>query len=415
MRRRLRALVLPVLILAAGVGVVAALVATRPETPSDPPGEPVRSVGAVSVVPGPHAPMVTVYGRLQSPSTTRLTAAVNADVTDVPVRDGQSFERGQLLVRLDDTDARLALRQRAADVADLEAQIAAERARHDFQRRAVADERRLLELADREVERQQGLAERNLSSAAAVDAALRERARQQLALTLRRESVATFEARLAGLEARLERARAARAEAARDLERTRIAAPFDGRVTEVEVAAGGRVRVGESLLTVFDTDALEVRATLPGTHVPAVREALAAGRPLAAVGRVDGRTIELRLARLAGRAEAGSAGVEAIFDVLTNEPLVALGRFVAATLSLPPVDGSVALPFEALYGTDRLYRVSDGRLDPVEVERLGETRAADGSARALVRSERLRPGDRVVTTQLPEATEGLRVRVVDSL
>lgn len=412
-RFQLLRLLLPLVILLLSAAVVGALVATRPETQSEPAREPVRSVGAMAVNPAPHSPVVRLYGRLESPSRTRLNAALTADVLAVPVRDGQTFARGELLVRLDDADARLAVRQREADVAELEAQLRAERARHRYDRQAVDDEQRLLELARREVARQEDLAARELSSAAAVDAARRELARQELALTLREETVATFEARIGALEARLERARAALDTARRDLARTRISAPFDGRAASVEVAAGGRVRPGDALLTVYDTADLEVRATLPAAHVARVREALAEGRALEAVARVDGRALQVRLVRLAGLTVAGAAGVEAIFQVQGGEPRVALGRFASVSLRLPPVAGSIAVPFQALYGIDRLYRVQDGRLAAVSVERLGEAPGPDGTPRALVRSDALRAGERIVTTQLPEATDGLRVQIVE--
>jgi hypothetical protein len=46
----------------------------------------------------------------------------------------------------------------------------------------------------------------------------------------------------------------------------------------------------------------------------------------------------------------------------------------------------------------------------VRVERVGKTRTEDGSTLVLVRSEQLKQGMQVITTQLPNAIDGLLVR-----
>ena len=49
----------------------------------------------------------------------------------------------------------------------------------------------------------------------------------------------------------------------------------------------------------------------------------------------------------------------------------------------------------------------------MRVERVGEMRTSEQGTRVLVRSDRLSPGTRVITTQLPNALDGLLVRVVE--
>ena len=71
------------------------------------------------------------------------------------------------------------------------------------------------------------------------------------------------------------------------------------------------------------------------------------------------------------------------------------------------------LPYEAIYGTDRIYRLEGERMRTLQVERVGEQRGLDGSARVLVRSPELKAGDEIVITQLPNAMDGLRVRVAE--
>jgi hypothetical protein len=64
-----------------------------------------------------------------------------------------------------------------------------------------------------------------------------------------------------------------------------------------------------------------------------------------------------------------------------------------------------------MYGLDRIYRLEDGRMTALTVERVGEQRTAAGQTQVLARSPDLQAGDRVITTQLPNAITGLKVEV----
>ncbi|MBV9695986.1 MAG: biotin/lipoyl-binding protein, partial [Gammaproteobacteria bacterium] len=69
-----------------------------------------------------------------------VTAEIEGPVSAVKVVDSQEVKRGDVLVVIDDTDARLALRQAQADLERAQAQVAAavadvQRSRIDLQRR----------------------------------------------------------------------------------------------------------------------------------------------------------------------------------------------------------------------------------------------------------------------------------------
>jgi hypothetical protein len=88
---------------------------------------------------------------------------------------------------------------------------------------------------------------------------------------------------------------------------------------------------------------------------------------------------------------------------------------VRLELRLPPREGLLAVPYESLYGIDRVYRIdSDNRLRPVAVTRVGETRDENGVARVLIDAPDLTPGERLLTTQLPNALDGLLVTIAET-
>jgi hypothetical protein len=65
-----------------------------------------------------------------------------------------------------------------------------------------------------------------------------------------------------------------------------------------------------------------------------------------------------------------------------------------------------------VYGERTVYRIDEQhRMRPIAVERVGETRLADGTTEVLVRSDALQPGTEIVTTQLPNAIDGLLIRI----
>lgn len=405
---------LPWLILAVAIAIAAALVATKPKSAPVEVSERAWLVDVQQVAPGRYSPAVTLYGRLESLWNSELTAGVAADVLDVPVVEGQVVREGELLVRLDDRDARLVLAQREAELRQAEARVQTELRRHEANMEALPRERRLLALARSEVGRLQDLVTQQVGAQSALDEARQAAERQAITLSTREQAVDEHAARLADVEAARARAEALRDQAQLDLERCTVTAPFAGRIVSVIASPGRRVRVGDPLVAIFDTDRMTIRAQLPARILPAVREAMARGDVLRATGEIDGVPVTAHLRNLAAEAADGAGGVDGIFAVDSDARTLGQGRFLRLDLALSPLDGLVPLPREAIYGADRVYVVDeDSRMRGVRVDRVGEWRAADGGSRILVRTNEL-PGDaRVVTTQLPNALDGLLVQVVD--
>ena len=104
-------------------------------------------------------------------------------------------------------------------------------------------------------------------------------------------------------------------------------------------------------------------------------------------------------------------GADGLFRVTEGSTWLQLGRTVEFVLDLPAVQGAVAAPHEALYGTDRVYVLDGQRMTSVEVERLGETHPEGGVGRVILRSSDLKPSDRLIVTHLPNAIDGLKVKV----
>ena len=69
----------------------------------------------------------------------------------------------------------------------------------------------------------------------------------------------------------------------------------------------------------------------------------------------------------------------------------------------------MALPAQAIYENDRVYLVTNNRLQATTIERIGEFKAPSGADQVLVRGAKLATGADVMTTALPKAISGLLV------
>lgn len=398
--------ILPVLVLGIAVLGFLALKANRPKALPVAPAEKEWPVSVELVKRQSLSPAIQLYGRVESPREAQLSSAVTADVVEVLTLEGELVSQGAVLAHLDDHDVRNVIAQHDAELADLRAQIKSEDQRYASDMEALKFENRMLSLANRSLERARKLADTKVGTQSGVDDASNRLQQNALAVSNRKRSIADHDARKAQLEARLKRAQVLRDQAERDLERTLIKAPFDGRVTNVKVSPGNRVRSGDVLIEMFDTALLEIRVQIPTRQLVAVRNGWQSSEEISGVATLDGRLIPVMLQRLGGRVEQG--GVVAFFRLKNDNTKLELGRTLALEIDLPEVNDVISVPYEAVYGNDVVYKIVEGRLVSVMVERMGEL----SNERLLVRNDGLKEGDQIVVSQLPGAVEGLRVKPV---
>lgn len=401
---------LPLLILAFGVVAFLWLRATRPETVSVTPEERSWRVETLAVALDTHAPVLPLFGEVIAPDMVTVTAPLAGRIAERPVREGQRVARGDLLVALDEADVRPPLEQAEAELADRQAQVENERVRHLSDRDTLIRERELLDNARRQLERTRSLVGRNLASESDLDVVRNDLARAQVTVAARERSIAEHPARLKSLQAGLASARAVLNAAERDAERSRVTAPFDGIVTRLAVAPGDQVAARTALLSIYPENGLELRARLPHRYQGELIDAMTRGERLEATSDDGARFV---LEGLAG--ESDPTGTEAILRLNNGGVGLRAGSMVAVLLSRPAVPRSVAIPFSALYGKDVLYLLDEsGRMERVVVTHHGEVLRIGGDSWALVSGASLDEGERVITTHLPNAIQGLRVETIDA-
>lgn len=401
--------ILPLLVLLLSAGLYYSLVSSKTEREKPALTEKVWQIDVLTARQQSISPSVTLYGRIESPEQLKAAAPGGGIVEQVSVRNGARVSRGQSLLRLDRRDFEASLLQAEADLRDIDNQIAELKIRHQSNQSSLATERELLALADDEVERLVKLKKQNLSADTALNSARSELGRRKLEVTARELEVESYPAKLQILMARRDRGKAELDQARLAMTRSEIQAPFDAIISDVAVSAGDRVSLGQVLISLFPLDNLEIRAHLPINYVKSVQRAIAEGQQLDASVSSRAYLGRFPLVRLAGEAEA--TGIDAYFAINDNAEQLRPGELLQLSLQLPVEDGVFAVPYQAIYGNSRLYRVVENRLEALDVVLVGQAVADNDRVLVLIRSKDIVPGDQIAITHLPNAVSGLKVKL----
>ncbi|ROU02570.1 efflux RND transporter periplasmic adaptor subunit [Histidinibacterium lentulum] len=380
------------------------------EPQSFPSRERVLTVNVVPYEPGTVTPVLQVFGELRSQRTLDMRASVGGRIVEVADTfvDGGRVRAGDVLVRIDPTDAESALARSRADLQDAEAELRdAERAIVLARDELSAAEEQVT-LRERALERQQDLADRGVATAAALEEAELAVSSARASVLSRRQAVATAEARIDQAATRLARIEIDMAEAERALADTEIEAAFDGVLSEVSVVEGGRVAANELLARLIDPDRLEVSFRVSTAQYARLLDEEGDLRPAPVTATLDVSGVDLtatgRLSRVSAAVPEGQTG-RLIFARLDEAPGFRPGDFVTVAVEEPPLDAVARLPATAVASDGTVLVVgAEERLDlrPVEVLR----RQGD---EVILRGEGL-AGDLVVAERSPLLGLGIKVR-----
>lgn len=374
------------------LGALAAFLAVRFQ-PEPERQEPVVEPPVVETIVAARQPVdldVRSQGTVEPRTESQLVAQVGGRIvaTDESFADGGFFREGEVLVAIDPSDYELGLADARSAVAQAETLLAREEAET-----AVA----------RQEWQELGRGE-------------------PTPLVLRQPQLAEARARVAAAQAAVERARL-------DLARTRVTAPFAGRVRETQADVGQTVAPGTPLATVYATDSVEVRLPVAKDQLAFLDVSLGAGDGGAGIGPGPPVTLRAELAgaprswrgrvvRTAGTIDPRTRMLDLYARV--DDPFgrngaggapLPIGLFVEAEIEGKTVPGAFVLPRAALRtarpgrGEEVLVVDAGGRarFRPVEVLR---TRGEE-----VVISAGLDDGDRVIVSPLDDAVDGMRVRL----
>ncbi len=402
---------MPLAILGLGVFLMFLIIVTKTNAPAVEVEETAWPVSVIAANIGKHQPQLVLYGQVESPHNSQLTSPLSTYVLAVPVKEGDWVKKGDMLVQLDPQDITLLVAQREAEVEDVNAQITVLSNQYETDKKGLEREKRLFALSQEAFSREQTLKQKNLSSKAQLDKVQEALELRGLSLGAKTLTVRNHESQLAQLEAKLKRADALLQQARLDQQRTELRAPFNGRITKLHVSPGERVEMNNPSIELYDTGWIEIRAQVPIRYLDSVRESMTHNVSSAAI-QMNGQTFSLSLERLSGEVGNNRGGIDALFRLTDTKAAFEIGRTVKVRLSLPYVENTFVIPNNALYAGNRLYRLKNDRLEAIEVQVIGDS-YDNGKSLLVVHSELIKANDPIVTTQLPNAVTGLKVKVIN--
>lgn len=297
---------------------------------------------------------------------------------------GGHFKKGETLLKIDPTDYRLTVRERAADVAKAESDLQLEQGNQLIAKK-----------------------EYTLLGETVSD--------QERALMLRRPQ-------LENLQATLEAARAKFDKAQVDLGRTEIKAPFNAVIQSREVNLGTRVSESSALATLVDTDAYWVEVCVPVSQLRWIQIPQTGKDPGALVRIYDtaawgdkvfrqGRVIRLksdlesqgRMARLLIQVEDPLS-----LEPGQDQPRMLIGSYVRVEIQGNAVASAAAIQREFIRNGNSVWVMTpEGNLAirPVEI-------AFRGAEQLLVTGG-ITSGEQLIITDIAAPVEGMSLRTVD--
>jgi RND family efflux transporter MFP subunit len=383
-KKRVVQLAISITFVALGVLGFWALTASKPEMERRKPPVPVPMVRTMAVKTGPQKVYIQGEGTVGPLREINLVPQVGGKVVyaSPSMVNGGVFRKDDLLLRIDPVDYQLAVTLARAKVKDAESrlQVAEEEAA------AARDEWRLL---------YEGSSKENSKPPPLV----------------------AKEPQLAAAKAELEADEADLRKALLNLERTELKAPFNGRVGEENVDIGQYVSAGQSLGSLYSTEAAEIVVPLEGEalfwfDVPGFTSR--DGRGAAALIKADVAGRELswtgKVVRTEGKLDERTRMINVVVRVeqpYAKKPPLVFGLFVEVKIEGRMIPNGAVIPRAGLHQGDIVWIVGeDSRLQFRQVE-VGRIQGDE-----VVITGGLEDGERLVITPLKAVTDGMTVRVV---
>ena len=326
------------------------------------------------------------FGTVKPRTQSMLVAQVSGQIIDIneQFREGGFFEKGDVLLQLDDRDLKAEVKSAQANLLNAEQNLLEEQARG---RQALTDWQRLGNESEPSI------------------------------LVLRKPQLAAAQAQVLSAQAQLEKAQL-------NLERTKIKAPYAGRVLNRSVDLGQVVSNNMQLATIYATDSVEIRLPiknkdLPFINLPEQYRDGAKNQRGSAVNftsdLIGEQQWQGQLIRTEGAIDESAQQLYVVAKI--NDPYkstsdnqypVKIGQYVKAKINGKVASQVLVIPNSAIYQGSYVYVVENGTL-----QRKNIALAWQNALQGIV-SKGLEAGSQLVLTPLGQVSSGTPVQIMDA-
>ena len=343
------------------------------ETRSRPARERVFSVNVISVEPQDIEPVLSSFGQIRAIRSLDLRAPIGGTLVELSpeFREGGTIRQGDLLVKIDPSDAQTALDVAKTDLVEAQADFSEAQAGAALAQDELSAAQEQLALQSRALQRQRDLKDRGVGTEASVESAELSEASSKQAVLARRQALQQAKARVTQTATLIERSKISLREAERLLADTNVYAEFDGILSDVTATKGVLVANNERLAQLIDPKALEVSFRISTAQYAQLLDD--AGdlilSPVEVTLEVLGTDLSYtgRLSRESAAVAEGTTG-RVLFAELDDTRGLRPGDFVAVKVRQPELRRVALLPSTAVSANGTVLVLEDGdRLAEAEI------------------------------------------------
>ena len=342
------------------------------------------SVSVLEVVPQSYQVMIDSYGTVKPRTQSLLVAQASGQIIDVSdeFREGGFFEKGDVLLKLDDRDHQAEVKSAQANLLTAEQSLLEEKARGQ---QALTDWKRL-----------------GGSS-------------QASSLVLREPQLAAAQAQVLSAQATLEKAEL-------DLERTKVTAPYAGRILSRSVDLGQVVSNNTQLATIYAIDSVEIRLPIKNKDLSFVNlpeqyrdgaKNQAGSLVKFSSDLVGEQTWQGQLARTEGAIDENAQQLYVVAKIddpykstESNQYPIKIGQYIKAQIAGKTVQNALIIPNSTIYQGTYVYVVEGDVLKRKDV-----TFAWQNANQAMIKTG-LKANDKLVITPLGQVSSGTKVSIL---
>ncbi|HYY41160.1 MAG TPA: efflux RND transporter periplasmic adaptor subunit, partial [Pyrinomonadaceae bacterium] len=322
-------------------------------------------------------------------------------------------QKGAVLVRLDDADARLRLEQLKAQAAQAQSGVRQAEERIGLRSGQAFDPNRVaevgsakaaLDLAEKQLRRFAQLLESGDVSRSAYDQQKAQRDQLQQQYEAQLAAARQNFAGVATARAAAQAAQAQVAQAEKSIRDAVVYAPIGGYVADRPADVGEYVTTASKIATIVRTNPLRLRIDIPEQLISSVQT----GQSISvATSAYADRSFAGRIARISPNVTATSRTLTVEAEVDNGQNLLKPGQFATVRILLPKAEPAVLIPARAVRtqeNTSRVFVIKDGRVEE-RVVQLGQT---EGDLVEIKTG--IREGEPVATSNVEQLKDGAQVR-----
>lgn len=378
------------------------------------------SVKVMVVNPVSKVMTVDAYGTIKPRKLVKIAVEVpgRIDYLHPSFIEGGMIDKGTLLVGIDQRSYKLEQQAGQVRIRQAETEIAMLKQDIENLKNDILLSRANLDLAEKELERIKALAHNQFASKNSLDRAEQQYLQAKIQLQTIRNRLSLTDTLMEQKNAALAMARVDCQKADLALQKTQIRSEFNGFVLDKFVEKGEYVSPGQILGSMYQKNSLDVDVRIPLEKMKWIESFFRNGKTPDArvmVSNFDSIKSYLwnaKVVRLKAKIDEKTRTLPMTLEILNPDDVkiqhifdLKPGTFVKCSIIGQAYDNIFVLPRHLLKGEDVLFTVNDNHLIMKKVTVLRKFEEE------IYISHGLNPGDKIITSPLPGAREGMPLKI----